>query len=370
MTEAQSARFCLYVLGRLPGVTRERLSALVRAVGGRVVQAPSPRVDVICVSHGTAARFLRETGAFTMPQGVPASCRLITELTLRRMIGLAPALPVENRTLDAEQLARQSRLSPEAVRPLALYDVLEPLDDAYGYRDLLAAREVARLMRDRLLLGDIVQAAITLRQSGRTLSDTRLCEAPWGEMLQEVAGRLGRLNGQFALPLPEQFESIDDIIAQAQELERAGDFAGAERLHRIALRIDRADPVLHFNLGNLLDAANRSTEAALAYQQAIACDPQFAEAWLNLGCVKESIGDYAGAKDCYSRAIDSRPDYADPLFNLAVLLTRDEQYGSALPLWERFLGLSPSAKDAQHARRMAMLCRMHVNPTAVKVANG
>jgi tetratricopeptide (TPR) repeat protein len=296
---------------------------------------------------------------------------VISELTLLRIIGLAPALAAETRSLTREELASQSRLAPEVVRALALYDVLEPLVDHYGYRDLVSAREVARLMRDGLLLGDIISAAIMLRHSGRTLSNTRLCEAPWGDLLQEVAGRRGRLDGQFTLPLPEDFASVDDLVERAEAFEREGEYSTAERLYRIALRIDRTDPVLHFNLGNLLDAADRTAEAALAYQQAIACDPQFAEAWLNFGCVKEGSGDHSGAKDCYARAIASRPEYADALFNLAMLLTRDEEYGSALPLWERFLRLSPSAKDAQHARRMATLCRMHGRPaTSLAVASG
>ena len=81
--------------------------------------------------------------------------------------------------------------------------MLEPAKGQYGYRDLLAAREVARLLRSGLSLHAIVEAAIMLRRAGRRLSDTRLSEAPWGEIVQEVAGRLGRLNGQFTLPLDE-----------------------------------------------------------------------------------------------------------------------------------------------------------------------
>ena len=54
----------------------------------------------------------------------------------------APRLTAENRMLTTRDVAAQSRLAPEIVHALALYDVLEPADDAYGYRDLLAAREV------------------------------------------------------------------------------------------------------------------------------------------------------------------------------------------------------------------------------------
>ncbi|HEX8167262.1 MAG TPA: tetratricopeptide repeat protein [Beijerinckiaceae bacterium] len=360
-------RFCLYVVGRLHGVTRERLAALVAAAGGRLVRTAGPRVDLVCVAHGTVPALLG-THAVELPQGIPEGCRTLSELSLRRLLGLAPPLPAHNRAFTAADVAGRSGLASDVVRALALYDVLEPCGDDYGYGDLLAAREVGRLLRAGLPLGAIIEAAGTLRRSGRTLSDTRLHEAPWGEMLQEVAGRLGRLDGQFTLPLAETFESVDGFFERAEELERAGDLAEAERLYRIALRIDRTDPVLPFNLGNVLEARQRPEEAALAYRQAIARDPCFSEAWLNLGLLKEGGGDSSGAADCYRRALDPRPDYADALFNLALLLTRREDYDAALPLWDRFLALRPAGKEARQARRMAMLCRMGALPRPASAA--
>jgi tetratricopeptide (TPR) repeat protein len=78
--------------------------------------------------------------------------------------------------------------------------------------------------------------------------------------------------------------------------------------------------------------------------------------------LREGAGEIRAATDCYYAALDARPDYADALFNLALLLTRDEQYEPALPIWDRFLDLKPTGKEAQQARRLSMLCRMHGNP--------
>ena len=90
--------------------------------------------------------------------------------------------------------------------------------------------------------------------------------------------------------------------------------------------------MLPFNLGNVLDAQGRATEAALAYQQALTRDTSFTEAWLNLGLLKERTCEFRAACDCYRSAIDARPDYSDALFNLALLLTGDEQHDIALPV--------------------------------------
>jgi tetratricopeptide (TPR) repeat protein len=346
MVEAPGEKFCLHVRGSLYGVTRQRLAALTAAAGGCLAATPSARVNLLCFAHSTAAKSLSEGTVIEVPPRVPRGCRVVSELTLKRLIGLAPPLPPENRTLGAAELAQRARLPLETVRCLALYDVVEPADDAFGYRDLLAAREVARLLKAELPLSAIVQAAIALRRSGRTLSDTRLSEAPWGEVLQEVAGRFARLDGQFTLPLAESLETLDEVFERAEEMERKGNVEEAERLYRLAV----------------LDAQHRRAEAALAYQQAIARDPGFAEAWLNLGLLRESAGEVRAATDCYYSALAARSDYADALFNLALLLTRDEQYEAALSLWDRFLDLTPGGKEAPQARRLATLCRMHVKP--------
>jgi tetratricopeptide (TPR) repeat protein len=88
-------------------------------------------------------------------------------------------------------------------------------------------------------------------------------------VLQEVAGRFARLDGQFTLPPAERFEPVDEVFERAEEMELKGHLDEAERLYRLATRIDRTDPVLAFKLGNVLEAQHRLDEAALAFQQAI-----------------------------------------------------------------------------------------------------
>ena len=255
--------FCLYVVGRLRGLTRQRLSALAAGAGGRVVGRPSSQVDLVAVGHSAAGPSLPDVPPLLRLGDLPAGASNISESGLKRMLGLAPPLPAEHRTLDAADIEQRARLDPDVVRCLALFDVLEPLEERYGYRDLLAAREVARGLRDGLTLHAIVQASFALRQSGRSLSDTRLSEAPWGEIVQSVAGRPGDLKGQFTLPLDEAFESADELFERGEDAEIAGDLAGAERWYGLAMKIDRTDPVIPFNLGNVLDAAGRRGEANL-----------------------------------------------------------------------------------------------------------
>ena len=64
------------------------------------------------------------------------------------------------------------------------------------------------------------------------------------------------------------------------------------RWYELAARLDATDPVIPFNLGNVLDELGFTREAEIAYRQAIARSPDMADAWFNLAATtgKERAG--------------------------------------------------------------------------------
>jgi tetratricopeptide (TPR) repeat protein len=348
--------FCLYVVGRLRGIPRGRLVEAVQATGGHLVRTPGSRVDVVAVSHSSARVTLVEAPPPTLPVGIPSDAMRISELTLKRRLGLLQE-SAGHQNFSAADLGRASGLSPEVIACLALFDVLEPAEGQFGFRDLRAAREAARLLQLGFGLDEIVEASVVLRQSGRGLHDTSVTEAPWGELMQRVGGRTGRLNGQYVLPLEEENASAEELIAQAEICEEAGDLTGAERLYRIAHWIDRLDPVIPFNLGTILDRLGCAKEAMLFYQQAIGRDPDFPDAWVNVAALQEAAGETARSEESLRRALACVPDHPLALFNLGRLLTSSERFGEAVPVWERCLATSPSGEDRRTASRLRLLCR-------------
>jgi tetratricopeptide (TPR) repeat protein len=350
--------FCLYIFGRLHGVTRGRLRGAAEASGGRLARRPSARVTLVALGSRSATAALGEGAVVHLPSGLPRSVEVISELQVKRRLGLVPPDARIRGEFSAADLACATGLSPEAVLSLDRYDVLEGVGGLYGFRDLRAAREVKRLLDRDYTLGAIVEAATTLRHFGRGLFDTSLSDAPWGEILQHSPGRLARLDGQYLLPLGETFQSADELFERAEEREQAGDLAAAERLYHRASAADRSDPVIPFNLGNVLDAMGRTLEAGIAYRQAIGRDPSFAEAWMNLAALHERAGQIAETEHCLRKAVEARPDYREAVFSLAAFLTQRQKYREALPLWDRFVGFGPDAIDVEGARRKRMLCRL------------
>jgi len=358
-TSALLAGQTLFLSGRIHGVTRRRLEHLVRQRGGKLATKPGARVTLIAVAHSAAANVLPD-GRIRLPTGLPDTAALISELELRRRLGLLrPPEPAE-RTLGAADLERLSGLSARLLSCLALFDVLEPVDGRYAYRDVVAAREAGRLLTRGIELRRVLEAAVALRRRGTHLSESRLTEGPSGELLRDLSGQLAELSGQLTMRLDHDGRSLDDVVAAAERAEEGEDHATAESLYATALRADANDPVIPFNLGNVFDAQGRAAEAKIAWQIAVARDPAFAEAWYNLALAAEDEAHMDLAVAEYRRAVQAQPDYADAQFNLALLLTRLGRYAEALTAWERFLELAPHSKQAATAKRAATLCRMEL----------
>jgi tetratricopeptide (TPR) repeat protein len=349
----------LFLVGRIPGITRRRLEQLLRARGGRLAPRPGRRVDLVAVASSAVGRVLPD-GSLRLPAGLPADAPLLGEQDLRRGLGLAPPPAAVARSTSPEELARLSGLPPRILASLALFDVLEPVEGRYGYRDLVAAREAGRLLGQGVALGAVLSAAIALRRRGVRLGEARLAEGPSGELLRDLAGQLAELSGQLTMGPALEAPGLDELVAAAEAAEEGGDLRRAEDLYSTALRAEREDPVLAFNLGNVLDAQGRGAEARAAWQIAIARDPAFAEAWYNLALAAEDEANWELAAAQYRRAAQARPDYADAQFNLGLLLTRLERCEEALAAWDRFLALEPGSRQAAIARRAAALCRMRL----------
>jgi tetratricopeptide (TPR) repeat protein len=363
----------LFLVGRIQGLTRRRLETLVRLREGKLATRPGRNVTLIAFGHSAGDRAL-DDGRVALPTGLPASAPLVSENVLRRALGLLEPPAEVDRSMGRGEIERLSGLSPNLVSCLVLFDVLEPVDERFAYRDLVAAREAARLLKRGVAIGDVLEAATALRRRGTNLAEARLTEGPSGELLRDVAGQLAEFSGQLTMRLEfgrldfgrpdtgqaQKPRSIDDLLYEAEEAELAGDHATAESLYTTAMRADTADPVLPFNLGNVFQAEGRAAEAKVAWQIAVARDPAFAEAWYNLALAAEDEQQSDLAIAEYRRAVKAQPDYADAHFNLALLLTRLDRCDEALAAWQRFLELEPSSQQAGIAQKAIALCRMKI----------
>jgi hypothetical protein len=345
-----------WIRGRLFGLPPRRVAELVAREGGAVTRSPAKATDIV-VAH--ACIRLPDVLA-TLPAGQP----LRSEIGFRRLVGLAPPSEDETRDMSAGDVARLSRLRLDDVALLSVFDVLDPVDGRFGYRDLACAREVSRLRESGVPVEAIADVGARLRRRGSRLCEARLVAAPWGDIVQSVGGHYLGFDDQFLLQLPDERIDIDALVARAEEAEADEDWPEAQRLYERALRLDRDDPLLPFNLGNVLDATGRPSEAERAYLIALERDPGMADAWYNLAILRERRGEAIDAGICYRRALAADPGFRDARYNLALLETRLENWRAALDTVEDWLSGARPGEDVGPARRLAALCRMRLTEQA------
>src|SRR5260370_3682767 len=182
----------------MPGLTRRRLDRLMRARGARLAPRPGNRVTTIAFGHSAASR-ASDDGRVQLPAGLPATASLISENVLRRQLGLLEPPPAVERSLGRAEVERLTALTPNLLACLVLFDVLEPVDQRFAYRDLVAAREAARLLKRGVALGDVLEAAISLRRRGGPLPDAPLTAGPSGGPVREGAGHVAEPSGQLTI---------------------------------------------------------------------------------------------------------------------------------------------------------------------------
>jgi hypothetical protein len=105
-----SAAFCLYVVGHLHGITRRRLALAVGAAGGRLVGKAISRVDLVALGYGSALVALIDAPPIALPDGIPPGAEVISELRLKRHLGLVPSPLPEHHQLSQDDLSRSSGL--------------------------------------------------------------------------------------------------------------------------------------------------------------------------------------------------------------------------------------------------------------------
>ncbi|HEX2885246.1 hypothetical protein, partial [Vineibacter terrae] len=225
----------LFLVGRVQGLTRQRLDQLVRLRGGKLAGKPSARVSVIAVGHSATSN-VDADGRVRLPTGLSSAAAMISERELRRRLGLLRPPDAVDRSLGLADLQRLSGLTPTVLSCLALFDVLEPVEAHYAYRDVVAAREAGRLLARGIELRQVLAASVALGRRGSHLAEARLTEGPSGELVRELGGQLAELSGQLTMRLEQDVRGVDELVAAAEAAEDDNDLAAAESLYTTAMR--------------------------------------------------------------------------------------------------------------------------------------
>jgi predicted TPR repeat methyltransferase len=172
------------------------------------------------------------------------------------------------------------------------------------------------------------------------------------------------------------------ILAQAMADHQAGRLDEASRGYRRILRKQPTHPdalhffgLLHFhrgqgvqavalimqslahapgnphawnNLGNILSAQDKMTEAKEAYRRVTLLAPKMAEVWYNLAICMRDEGEFDQAAQHFRKAIEQQPDFMRAYEYLGMLLYRVGDYGQAAEVYKAWLVRDPQSPVARH----------------------
>ena len=351
------------IVGRLAALPNRVAALEIKRRGGVARRALAQQTTLVAIGRRAAPQLADGRLQVKLARADELGAEVLSENALLRALDLLAPAPAVAAAVRMDELADKAGLEPALVRLLVLFDIIEPgADGALGFRDLIAAREVGRLLADGIGLPAIIQGTATA--GGRVTADAHplarlklVCDDR-GQLARRIEGRLAELDGQLRLPLANPGNpSVDEVFEDAEDVEQAGDLAAAEALYRRCVSLDRSDPIAPFNLANVLREQGRTGEAKTYLQLALAIDPKFADAWYNLALLVDRDGRKDLARVYLERASAADPDYADPLFRLAKLCFDAGELTEASRLWRRYLVLDPDSAWSRLARRGLALCR-------------
>jgi tetratricopeptide (TPR) repeat protein len=215
----------------------------------------------------------------------------------------------------------------------------------------------------RLLLGSILseagaieEAIGQLKEAVRLMPRYAMAHNGLGEAFV-AAGQPQRARAAF-----EQAARLDPKFAPAQEnlgktLLESGEYAmAADHLDRaISLLGNSPDAAFaHYLRAKIYTKRNETQKAAAALKQAVTLQPDFPEAWSDLGQASKTLLDDDGAFTAFQKSVELNPENAISQYRLgAEYLRRGKAHEAVLRLRES-LRLNPKNQSALYSLQIAL----------------
>ncbi len=155
----------------------------------------------------------------------------------------------------------------------------------------------------------------------------------------------------------------------------------AEYVAGLARKLDDKDPGVHNTLGLIALKRDNKVAALASFQRAVAIDPGYVPAQMNVGAIALSVRDYANAEKAFAKVLEVEPSNDEARLRLAYALDgqkgRDPKKGLAAgEQFEKLVAARPDEAEADLRRRLGLRRREErlgqggLVPRAVQVALG
>ncbi len=253
-------------------------------------------------------------------------------------------------------VARILKVSPRRLRYWHKTQLVEPppaeiaggededdpeVSNGYGFRDLVVLRAIVSLVDRGIPLQRIRRNLETLRDRLPNMDDPAAALRLWDDESDRLVvrhdGRLEETGGQLLL------EFVDEAVGSRQTVASLAEFeAEPERAAHEAM----SSAVEWFERGCELDAdSSKWAKAVEAYETALEIEPDYSDAYCNLGAVRYNQGQRAEARRAFEACLAREADHVEANFNLANVLEEEGDDRGALAHYRRALAADPLYPD-------------------------
>jgi len=220
----------------------------------------------------------------------------------------------------------------------------------------------------RVLLGSVLMEGGNAPESLAQLSEAVRLRPDWAQA-QNALGEAFKAFGdpEAARKAFEKAAECDPRFAQAQinlglVLTEAGEFSLAvshlsRAIQLLGQRPEAAYP--HYLLAKIYSDEAQVNRAAAELQQAVSLQPDFAEAWSDLGSVRKTLLDDAGALAAFEKAVQLAPGDPVAQTRLGTELLGQEKAHEAVPHLEEAVRLGPENQSALYNLHRALILDGH-----------
>ncbi len=130
-----------------------------------------------------------------------------------------------------------------------------------------------------------------------------------------------------------------EALMAALRLHQRGQLARAEKAYKQILIHEAENAVAHHLLGRLYYQTHRRDAAISSLQHALAVQPNYPNALMDLANMLHEAGQYAQAENCLQQILHLQPDNAMAYNNLGVLYKDQQRFDEALAAYRRSIEL-------------------------------
>lgn len=138
------------------------------------------------------------------------------------------------------------------------------------------------------------------------------------------------------------------LYDEGRKFQQQAKYTAAERAYRKAIKINPDFVEAFNNLGNVLVDRERLNEAAGAYRKALKLQPEHPMLMNNLGNALQLQGENDKAVEWFEKALVQDPDYADALSNLGNAFNGLSNLEKAIESYRKAINIDPGNKEAHN----------------------